>query len=420
MSVSPFESHEAKPIKDLSDAIRRLNNAKKFSTLHKVNQLETIREYSTYGVGPPQTFLRDRNTPDDYIPLYEAYPETLAPLREAIEEIQLPQELFFPLIRTTSTVRRKILWDMENGAAYSDLKLEHKIQEHFENRKSDNDLMLDRGEREALDKLHSRYAREREELLQKSKQLYRLMCDHLAFWECMPRDWRKYEILSARAPKRIAAQELKREEIIKLAAATQQLFETYHGCTEFAEMRNWMHVAIDDPTAMYIASAHYSLRQLADGNFQDHFPSVASRYSYWSALGSIARLAGAQSRKLSRVPRYNRKLVMKLDAVSLWAGGGGQALGLETAGFRVRKLYERDDLCVETLTKNRHEWDVDTGVDWTSLPKKLDIMTAAMTLKHWSNKGKGADAEGTQLRQFKEAVLLAKPRSFFSKRILRS
>lgn len=48
----------------------------------------------------------------------------------------------------------------------------------------------------------------------------------------------------------------------------------------------------------------------------------------------------------------------KLSAVEICAGAGGQALGLERAGFGAQALVEIDDKCCETLRFNRPKWNV--------------------------------------------------------------
>lgn len=50
-----------------------------------------------------------------------------------------------------------------------------------------------------------------------------------------------------------------------------------------------------------------------------------------------------------------------MDSVELCAGAGGQALGLECAGFRHLALVEIDAPCRETLRLNRSDWNVVEG-----------------------------------------------------------
>jgi len=50
-----------------------------------------------------------------------------------------------------------------------------------------------------------------------------------------------------------------------------------------------------------------------------------------------------------------------LTSLELCAGAGGQALGLEAAGFEHRALVELDDACCDTLRANRPFWQVVEG-----------------------------------------------------------
>lgn len=50
-----------------------------------------------------------------------------------------------------------------------------------------------------------------------------------------------------------------------------------------------------------------------------------------------------------------------LTSLELCAGAGGQALGLEAAGFQHQALVEIDNACCETLRKNRPLWQVVEG-----------------------------------------------------------
>lgn len=49
---------------------------------------------------------------------------------------------------------------------------------------------------------------------------------------------------------------------------------------------------------------------------------------------------------------------MKINCVEICAGAGGQAIGLERAGFKTQALVEIDARCCETLLLNRPTWNV--------------------------------------------------------------
>lgn len=51
-----------------------------------------------------------------------------------------------------------------------------------------------------------------------------------------------------------------------------------------------------------------------------------------------------------------------LTSIELCAGAGGQALGIESAGFTHESLVEIDDWCRQTLSLNRPQWRVEQGV----------------------------------------------------------
>jgi len=60
--------------------------------------------------------------------------------------------------------------------------------------------------------------------------------------------------------------------------------------------------------------------------------------------------------------RHTRPIfTSSLSSLELCAGAGGQALGLELAGFAHEALVEIDAVACATLHQNRPTWDVREG-----------------------------------------------------------
>jgi DNA (cytosine-5)-methyltransferase 1 len=51
--------------------------------------------------------------------------------------------------------------------------------------------------------------------------------------------------------------------------------------------------------------------------------------------------------------------ISEFSVVELFAGAGGLALGMENAGLNTKLLVEIDKNAVETLKKNRSNWNID-------------------------------------------------------------
>jgi len=88
----------------------------------------------------------------------------------------------------------------------------------------------------------------------------------------------------------------------------------------------------------------------------------------------------------------------RFESVELCAGGGGQALGIEQAGFEHRCLVELDRHCVATLRANRPLWKVDdiSLAEWSGKPYKgIDLLAAGLPCPPFSVAGKqlGANDE---------------------------
>lgn len=124
-----------------------------------------------------------------------------------------------------------------------------------------------------------------------------------------------------------------------------------------------------------------------------------------AAVAGSPRAAAARSSKsivdfgqspalpfVRRTPRGSGKaLQARLISVEVCAGAGGQALGLEAAGFDHQALVEIDAACCATLKLNRPEWNVlqtdlrsVSGKDW----KGIDLFAGGLPCPPFSVAGK--------------------------------
>ena len=109
----------------------------------------------------------------------------------------------------------------------------------------------------------------------------------------------------------------------------------------------------------------------------------------------------------------------KLQAVEICAGAGGQALGLERAGFDHALAVELDATAAETLTSNRSKWDVRVGdvADervWEPAQfEGIDLLAGGVPCPPFSIAGRqlGADDERDLFAWAIELCAVVKPRA---------
>jgi DNA (cytosine-5)-methyltransferase 1 len=117
--------------------------------------------------------------------------------------------------------------------------------------------------------------------------------------------------------------------------------------------------------------------------------------------------------------------VTKLRVIEICAGAGGQALGLERAGFEHELAIELDDTAVKTLKKNRPKWDIRHGdvadenvwnpADYAPASKKrqIDLLAGGVPCPPFSVAGKqlGANDERDLFAWAVEQVEVIQPRA---------
>lgn len=106
----------------------------------------------------------------------------------------------------------------------------------------------------------------------------------------------------------------------------------------------------------------------------------------------------------------------KYNAIELFAGAGGLALGLEKAGLNCIALNEIDHWASETLRVNRKHWNVIEddikNVSFKDLKGDVDLVTGGFPCQAFSYAGKKLglnDARGTLFYEFARVVHETKP-----------
>jgi DNA (cytosine-5)-methyltransferase 1 len=107
---------------------------------------------------------------------------------------------------------------------------------------------------------------------------------------------------------------------------------------------------------------------------------------------------------------------MRFSCVELCAGGGGQALGLEMAGYDHLALVELDKHSVTTLRQNRLEWNVIEADLHSWDPKDYkgaDLVAAGLPCPPFSKAGKqlGADDERNLFPRALEIIQAIRPKA---------
>ena len=101
----------------------------------------------------------------------------------------------------------------------------------------------------------------------------------------------------------------------------------------------------------------------------------------------------------------------KYTSIELFAGAGGLALGLENAGISHTLLNEIDKYAVQTLKRNRPEWNIEQGdiskIDFKPYKNKIDLLTGSFPCQAFSYAGKKLgfeDTRGSLFFQFARAL----------------
>jgi len=120
----------------------------------------------------------------------------------------------------------------------------------------------------------------------------------------------------------------------------------------------------------------------------------------------------------------------KYNVVELFAGAGGLALGLESAGFETLGLVEIDKTACQTLRRNRPEWNVieedvikvaSSGIrQYLNTDAEIDLLSGGYPCQAFSYAGKKMgldDVRGTMFYYYSKILQELKPKMFLAENV---
>ena len=107
----------------------------------------------------------------------------------------------------------------------------------------------------------------------------------------------------------------------------------------------------------------------------------------------------------------------KINAIELFAGCGGLALGMKRAGVHCVLLNDNDKWACQTLKQNRPDWNIIHSdvrdLDFIKHYKKVDVISGGFPCQSFSYAGKKGglnDVRGTLFYEFARAVKEVQPK----------
>jgi site-specific DNA-cytosine methylase len=230
--------------------------------------------------------------------------------------------------------------------------------------------------------------------------------------------------MSNYSAQKLDASSEKHSELIAVASETLGLFERLFG-SKFAAVEDWYLVGLRNPEDRELAQSHYAISKIASGSFDYRFPTWADGNYYWSAFDGVNYLAGQKLDDEDIRGRFDPRPLRKLKALELCAKGGGQALGIEAAGFSISMLHDSSyEKTVVSMKANRPLWKVNVAdlrspelrneiVDAARRLGPIDLISGALPTEPWGRNGKGMGDTKDLLRPTLDLLERLRPQAFF-------
>ena len=138
----------------------------------------------------------------------------------------------------------------------------------------------------------------------------------------------------------------------------------------------------------------------------------------------VQNKSAARSKKESNFKVLKSSPTKRFNAIDLFAGAGGTALGLDNSGFDHLLLSEIDQSAAKTLKTNRPDWNVVHGdvaaIDFSEFRGKVDLLEGGFPCQAFSYAGQSRgfeDTRGTLFFEFARAVSEAMPKVFIGENV---
>tara|TARA_R110002020_G_scaffold298211_1_gene514021 strand:+ start:17616 stop:19673 length:2058 start_codon:yes stop_codon:yes gene_type:complete len=229
-----------------------------------------------------------------------------------------------------------------------------------------------------------------------------------------------YDRINHAAPAYRAGYKAIREQALPVLRDFERIYGDRHPPSE-----DWAETGRKRPEAVKLAMGHEALKRFADGRFGHRGGFGFNTTS--RSLGDGGMLSALQYLSCEPLPlarhRSSPTIVPgRLRAIELCAGIGGQALGLEAAGFDIVAAYENSKPAVKALRSNRPGLNV-LQQDIAAKPEeafaqytgKIDLISGGLPCQPYSGRGDG-NGQFDKRDLFPTAVKIVKtvrPRAFF-------
>ncbi|WP_162238136.1 DNA cytosine methyltransferase [Rhizobium sp. Leaf306] len=390
-----------------------------FTVLDEVNQLKHQVELDV------DTMLRDGGFTDTEINTYINFAPT-EDQKKIIRANKVSFEAVAGLPGAEGEARREVMRSIERDPSFS----YEQIQGTFERRRGDtlsiHDKLFVASQRAFAETFSQANMRHEASFRYKASTLHALMGEFSRLHAYVDRNpFRRTKMLtSARYAPFLTKMKGVEDQ---LALAAEELFtelnSVFPGCSR--PMKDWAFIALEKPAEAYLAQAHYSLQRMSRREFHMDLPGEHTSYYSWSSFDAIRFLSGIKREEDQRkAPQVHPRDLRKLNAIDICAGSGGQALGLEAAGFNIRALVDFDRTSLETLSRNRKRWNViecdlsepltqDAIHGWRGDGKSaysLDLVSGSLPTAPWDYRGDGI---GELFTATKQIIASLQPKAFF-------